>query len=420
MVGRTAFLAGWLLLAAVSMATAQVQEAWVARYHGPGNADDRGSDVAVDRAGHVVVTGGSAGAVTGPSDYATARYDADGNELWVARYNGPGNAWDFARAVAVDAAGNVYVTGESAGAGFDFDYATIKYDPEGNELWVARYNGPGNGSDVASALAVDAAGNVYVTGQSPGAGTGPSDYATIKYDPEGNELWVARYNGPGNGSDAASALAVDAAGQAYVTGESATVAGTDNFDYATVKYDKHGNECWVARYDSPGDSHDGARALAVDAASHVYVTGRTGGADYGTVKYDAEGNERWVALYNGPGNSGDAAVALVVDGAGSVYVTGHSIGAGGDFDYATIQYDAEGIERWVARYNGPGNTGDQASALAIDAAGDVVRHWREYRRRQWPGLCHRQVRRGGERAMGRPLQRPGQYHYRLCCRRRCR
>ena len=72
-------------------------------------------------------------------------------------------------AAAVDAAGNVYVTGESAGAGFDFDYATIKYDPEGNELWVARYNGPGNGSDVASALAVDAAGNVYVTGQSPGA-----------------------------------------------------------------------------------------------------------------------------------------------------------------------------------------------------------------------------------------------------------
>ena len=253
MVRRTAFLAGWLLLAGASMAAAQVQEAWVARYHGPGNADDRGSDVAVDRAGQVVVTGGSAGAVTGPSDYATARYDADGNELWVARYNGPGNAWDFARAVALDAAGNVYVTGESAGAGFDFDYATIKYDPEGNELWVARYNGPGNGSEIATALAVDAAGNVYVTGQSAGAGTGPSDYATIKYDPEGNELWVARYNGPGNGSDVASALVVDAAGHVYVTGESATVAGTDNFDYATVKYDKHGNERWVARYDSPGD-----------------------------------------------------------------------------------------------------------------------------------------------------------------------
>nr|MBA3726504.1 hypothetical protein [Armatimonadota bacterium] len=86
-----------------------------------------------------------------------------------------------AYALAVDAAGNVYVTGFSNGAGgFPNDYATIKYDSNGNQLWVARYNGPGNSSDGASALAVDAAGNVYVTGTSYGAGTG-DDYTTIKY-----------------------------------------------------------------------------------------------------------------------------------------------------------------------------------------------------------------------------------------------
>ena len=98
-----------------------------------------------------------------------------------ARYNGPANSEDFAHAIAVDAAGNVYVTGWSLGLGNHSDYATIKYDPDGNELWVARYNGPGNSTDVATAIALDAAGNVYVTGESFGGLGTREDYATIKY-----------------------------------------------------------------------------------------------------------------------------------------------------------------------------------------------------------------------------------------------
>ena len=66
----------------------------------------------------------------------------------------------------MDAAGNVYVTGESGGVGSGLDYATLKYDPSGKLLWEKRYNGPGNHDDGATAMAVDAAGNVYVTGES--------------------------------------------------------------------------------------------------------------------------------------------------------------------------------------------------------------------------------------------------------------
>jgi hypothetical protein len=103
---------------------------------------------------------------------------------WVRRYNGPGDSTDVANALAVDNSGNVYVTGGSRGSGTYYDYATIKYNSAGKVLWVRRYNGPGNSLDVAAALAVDNSGNVYVTGVSYGSGTS-RDYATIKYNPDG-------------------------------------------------------------------------------------------------------------------------------------------------------------------------------------------------------------------------------------------
>ncbi|MFX1513079.1 MAG: SBBP repeat-containing protein, partial [Promethearchaeota archaeon] len=349
-------------------------EQWIARYDGPGNDDDRANALAVDASGNVYVTGDSHGSGT-YFDYATIKYDPAGNEQWIARYNGPGNGYDRATALAVDASGNVYVTGDSKGSGssLDFaDYATIKYDPAGNEQWIVRYNAPGDSRDEATAIAVDASGNVYVTGEST-VGWMDADYVTIKYDPAGNEQWVARYNGPGNWNDKATALAVDASGNVYVTGES-TVGGTD-VDYATIKYDPAGNEQWIARYNGPGNGYDSATALTVDASGNVYVTGYSEGietaSDYVTIRYDPAGNEKWVARYNGPGNWNDEATALAVDASGNVYVTGYSEGIETAYDYVTIKYNRAGNEQWIARYNSPGNGIDSAFALAVDASGNV-------------------------------------------------
>lgn len=152
---------------------------------------------------------------------------------WVARYDGPVSSDDGANAIALDHAGNVYVTGESVGSGTYRDYATVKYDASGAEQWVTRYNGSGNDDDGVYGIAVDNTGTIYVTGYSYGFGT-YADYLTVKYDSLGVEQWVARYNGPGSENDGARAIAIDNAGNICVTGSSYG-SGT-SMDYATIKY----------------------------------------------------------------------------------------------------------------------------------------------------------------------------------------
>jgi hypothetical protein len=346
---------------------------WVRRYNGPGNGHDSAYALAVDGLGNVYVTGGSRGDGT-EDDYATIKYNAAGTLQWVRRYNGPGNGHDSAYALAVDGLGNVYVTGQSFGSGSKDDYATIKYDTNGKVQWVRRFNGPASASDVATALALDSLGNVYVTGYATGSNK-TYDYATVKYDANGNRKWVCAYDGPGKGNDFAFALAVDSLGNVYVTGQSAGL--TTGPDYATLKYDTNGALKWVRRHSGPVTimgSFDRANALALHGGG-VYVTGASVSSDfdtdYVTLLYDTNGNLKWKWRYNGPANGMDEASALAVDGSGNVYVTGYSGGDGTGEDYATIKYNAAGIQQWVQRYNGPGNSDDLASALAVDGSGNV-------------------------------------------------
>jgi hypothetical protein len=265
-------------------------EQWVARYNGPpGNDADLANAIAIDDEANIYVTGRSRGLGT-EYDYATVKYDSSGVEQWVARYNGSGNHIDGAKAIALWGVGNIYVTGYSHGTDTDRDYATIKYDSSGVEQWIARYNGPGNNYDYANAIAVDDSGNVCITGGSVGYGTA-LDFATIKYNSSGVEQWVARYNGSGYNYDDAAGIAIDFVGNIYVTGPSD--GSTTHTDYATVKYDPTGMEQWVARYDGPTNYDDYSFAIAVHNGGSVYVTGRSEGVgtdqDYATIKYSPTG-----------------------------------------------------------------------------------------------------------------------------------
>ena len=355
---------------------AQINIQWQTRYSSAGTNIDRAEDMAMDAAGNVYVTGLGQG-VSGNFDYVTIKYDAVGTEIWRTEYNGTGNSLDEAHAIAVDPSGNVYVTGWSyGGAGTGYDYATVKYNSTGVQQWASRYTNVAGGTDEAWDIDVDNVGNVFVTGSSDGAGTN-SAATTVRYNSAGVQQYANRFEGVGTSIDAGFAIYVDSlTGTAYVTGYTFQSAAAD-FDYITLKYNLAGVQQWATQYNSPDGNYDEARAIAVDASGNVYVTGYSQtlvltNYDYATVKYNSAGVQQWQVRYNGTGNDYDRANAIALDAAGNVYVTGKSVGVGSTAEDAfTIKYDNSGVSQWTARYNGAANGYDEAKALAVDTSGNV-------------------------------------------------
>lgn len=214
---------------------------------------------------------------------------------WVKTYNASGDYRDCSYGVAVDKAGYVYVTGQGYGERTQCDYTTIKYAPNGDIIWIKTYNGPEDGYDKPYAIAVDDLGYIYVTGRIWGGEATFEDIATIKYAPNGNEVWVKIYDGPARDYDCGYAIAVDKQYNVYVTGES--YGGDDTWeDIVTIKYDKDGKEVWVERYDGPDNDMDYPTSLAVDENFNVYVTGLSYSLDtdedFVTLKYAQPGELR--------------------------------------------------------------------------------------------------------------------------------
>jgi len=370
----SAGFAATLMLSGGAPAEAQ-SPAWTARKNGSGATPDArpGSgngylgkrSVAVDGSGNVYVTGSSN--VGGNSEYLTVSYSSSGAERWASSKNGPGNSTDEAYAVARDASGNIYVTGRSFN-GANLDFMTVSYDSSGAERWTKIKNGSANNHDWAYAVAVDSAGNVYVSGRSSNGSN--YDFLTVSYDSVGNERWARVKNGGANREDVVFAIAMGANDNLVVTGASNNAA---NDDYLTVAYDSNGNERWARSKNGAGNSTDQAYDVTVDGSGNVFVTGySSNGANYDflTVSYDTLGTERWARVKNGSGNSADQANAVAVDGGGNVYVTG-SASNGANADFLTVSYDTAGTERWTRVKNGSGNGNDWGYNVLVDSGGQA-------------------------------------------------
>jgi uncharacterized delta-60 repeat protein len=347
---------------------------WTNRYRFQDIFSDEAKVVAVDNAGNVFVTGNSWSA-SGSEDIVTLKIRAaDGGAVWTNRYNGPSNSSDYAAAMTSDAQGNVLVSGYSWSGEDDFLVFKIS-SASGAVLWTNRYNGPGNGSDRAQAMAVDGTGNVYVTGYSD-AGSGNLDYATLKINgTTGMTLWTNRFNGSANGFDAPYAIGLDGSGNAIVTGESSSA--TTFTDFATLKIDGNtGAGIWTNVYN--GGYEDGAYAMAVDSAGNAFVAGYKNDViqnDITTLKIDGTtGTVIWTNVFGGRSGGADGASAVALGTPGNVIVSGFSEQVGHQKAAIILTYDGSGtalrtnaiLGEWLLTGS------DQCAAMALDNAGNII------------------------------------------------
>ncbi len=237
---------------------------WAQYRDGNGCLEDCAVSIVLDATGNIFATGHFSSTYTW-AEFATIKYNENGAEQWVRTYGViPPHGMptdELAKSIAVDQAGNVYITGVNIYDFMKLNYVTIKYNPSGIEQWVQIKDSVGT----AYSIAVDSSGNSYVTG----------DGGTIKYNTNGVEQWMQTH--PGN------TITLDASGNVYI-------AGTSGSDYSVIKYDSNGVEQWTRTYNGPGNGTDLVSTIATDPSGAVYVTGSSTGSgtgfDFATIKYE--------------------------------------------------------------------------------------------------------------------------------------
>jgi hypothetical protein len=352
-----------------------------------GSAQDIGQGIAVDSAGEVFVTG-----FTGSSDFPTtafpiqakfagnedafvAKLNAAGSHLVYSTYLG-GRSLDQANSIAIDSAGEAFVTGITASTNFPTaspfqaanafgdDAFVAKLSADGTALVYSTYLG-GSAADQGYSIAVDGAGDAFVAGYTTStnfptaspfqaANGGGYDGFVTELNPAGSALTYSTYLG-GSSSDVAQSIAFDSAGEAFVTGyttstdfptASPLLAYAGANDAFVVKFSAAGSPLIYSTY-LGGSSDDIAQSIAVDSAGEAFVAGYTASTNFPTASpvqsANAGSNDAFVTKINSAGSalvystylggsSSDSANGVVLDRFAQAFVAGGT----GSPDFPTV------------------------------------------------------------------------------------
>jgi uncharacterized delta-60 repeat protein len=334
-----------------------------ARYYGSTDKQESASALALDSDGNVYVTGSGRGA--SDDDIITIKYSPNGVEQWVRTVVGPGASTDSAVAIATTAQGKIVVTGLGQD-GSDNNILTTQYSADGALEWSEAYSTPGDHADLVDAMAVDANGNVFLTGRLHGNG---NDFGVLRYDSAGNLQWVRKVRGTmSEGSDAGHTIAVDSEGNVVAFGSVQASSGLS--DFLTIKYNLAGQKLWQAKGGSANYDETGV-AMRLDSGDNIIVTGQrtgAGGVDVLTMKYNSAGARLWSKVYddNGGAITTDAIKGLEVDDAGNVFVGLQCLNADFSRRYGMVKYTSAGTRIFV-RFNGLTTTNSSAPiTMALD------------------------------------------------------
>ncbi|MBI4368745.1 MAG: SBBP repeat-containing protein, partial [Elusimicrobia bacterium] len=335
---------------------------------------DFGRSLAIDSSGNIYVIG-------------SIVETAGGDNIWLGKYNsamvllasvtinGSGNATDEGLAVALDSNGNVFATGylnETSGG------ANIWVGKLNSSLVLqasATLNGPAGGIDKGYGIALDAGGNAYVTGAVWGTYPGERNIWLAKYSPSLALLGSTTVNGSGNLTDIGYAVALDTASNIYVTGQINETSG--------------GYNIWVAKFNpslalqanvsvnGSGNSSDQGNGIALDPGGNVYVTGfvteSSGGANIWLAKFNSSLTLQATTTINGSNNSGDAGTGIAISSTGIVFATGYVNETPGGNNIWFAKFSPLLIFQASATVNGNGSasSSDIGAGIALGLNGDI-------------------------------------------------
>lgn len=394
----------------------QVQQEWVQRFTSDSVRNEAVNDMFVDAQGNVYVTGSQRQTTNTNIQSVTVKYNSQGVQQWIQNYIAPNDNGAFTRAIHVDAAGNVYVTGESdIYSGGANKMLVIKYSPSGTQLWSYLFQYVGNTYCGGFDIVTDLTGNVYVTGEYATNVTTLNNVFVAKFSPSGALIGQTFYH---YGSEGGRKIALDGAGKIIIGGycninqpdsnrlvvikyeqnldfvwatrcgfkgsgspatpidmvvdiNSNPVITTQNdINYATYKINADGTLAWNKFYNYSGDT---PRSIVADNSGNIYVTGETGTPGFPltyrmtTIKYNYNGDEQWVANFNAD-NSGHRAYDIAVDNNGNTYIIGVMYS---NSNITTLKYNSSGSLQWARYYNGPNNSNDEGVCIAVDGAGNT-------------------------------------------------
>ncbi|NER39279.1 MAG: hypothetical protein F6J93_35910 [Oscillatoria sp. SIO1A7] len=351
---------------------------------------DMSHGIATDSNGNVYITGSTKGDLGGPNqgenDAWVAKYDGEGNQQWVKQLGTDGN--DMAWGIATDSSDNIYLTGyttgslEGSNAG-GHDAWIAKYDSNGNKIWLEQLGTAGD--DKSYGVATDGSGNIYISGGTTGSleGSNKGDYDAwvAKYSSDGKQQWLKQLGS--SQEDSSWGIATSESGDIYITGRTTgSLAGdAEGFDAWVAKYDSEGNQQWIQQLSSSGQDY--SYGVAVDSSGNAYLTGRTTGSleeegrnagafDAWIAKYDSEGNKQWVKQVGGLKN--DFAFAIALDSSSNAYISGCTQGDlaasnQGGWDAWVAKYDSKGNEEWIQQL---GSSGQEFSwGVVVDDSGNI-------------------------------------------------
>lgn len=324
---------------------------------------------AVDNNKNLIVVGNTMNA-SNNSDVLITKYSPEGVILWQQTYDGTAHGNDYGVQLKVNNSNEIFIVA-TLQESTNLDFGVLKYDSNGNLIWVNTWNGQANGIDIPADIGIDNNGNVYLVGGTE-APNGLSDYAVVKFNSNGVYQWHTTYDYT-NLHDAAVSLTF-IGNNLMVAGASASTP--TNWDYATLLINNvNGSILQTKRTTISGVGLDNVTAVISDNNNNTYITGYVednGNRDIQTLKIDENFVLAWVKNFDG--GFEDIAKSIGIDDFGNIYVAGTKGNVNGGKDFITIKYDQNGTEVWNKAFGSGSNGNLKANAehLAVKQNGEVL------------------------------------------------